>query len=71
MAAYTEITEEEITKILSNYSLGRLIEFTPLSLGISNSNYRIEIKAEDQASFYLLKISNDKGQDQLRKEQLI
>lgn len=71
MAVYTEITEQEINDILSHYSLGRLIEFTPLSLGISNSNYRIEIKSKEGVIFYLLKISNDKGQEQLIKEQHI
>ncbi len=67
MASYTQITLEEAKNILSLYGLKDIVRLTPLSLGISNSNYRVELK--DQT--VLLKISNDKNAEELREEQKV
>ena len=39
MAVYTKLNKEDIEKILSNYSLGRLEEFRGIEDGIENTNY--------------------------------
>jgi homoserine kinase type II len=72
MASYTQITPAEAADILSLYgkfgsNSSASIKLTPLSLGISNSNYRVDLDSET----VLLKISNDKNQLQLAQEQQI
>ncbi|MFZ8933036.1 MAG: phosphotransferase [Bacteriovoracaceae bacterium] len=71
MAAYTELDFEEINQIVGFYDLGTLLDFIPLSLGISNSNYQVEVKNKGIKQKFLLKVSNDKGPQQLHKEQVI
>ena len=65
MASYTQISLEETNDILKLYGLNKVVKLTPLSLGISNSNYRVELESQT----ILLKISNDKNQKQLCDEQ--
>lgn len=67
MASYTQIDLETASTILGLYGLKDIVHLTPLSLGISNSNYKVELKNE----IVLLKISNDKNIEQLKEEQLI
>jgi homoserine kinase type II len=67
MASYTQISPLEAEEILSLYGRTCVLKLTPLSLGISNSNYRVDLQNES----VLLKISNDKNQVQLAEEQAI
>ncbi|MBP9682806.1 MAG: phosphotransferase [Bacteriovorax sp.] len=67
MASYTQIGLKEAEDILNLYGRSKVLQLTPLSLGISNSNYRVDLEAET----VLLKISNDKNQSQLAEEQAI
>lgn len=67
MASYTQITQNDAEEILKLYGRSQVLKCTPLSLGISNSNYRVDLKNES----LLLKISNDKNQEQLAGEQNI
>ena len=67
MGDYTKLGMAEANQILKLYDIGSLRSFVGLSLGISNSNYRL---TTDKGNF-LLKISNDKDQTQLRAEQEI
>jgi len=67
MASYTQIKIDIANKILALYDLGEVLSLTPLSLGISNSNYRVNLKNLT----VLLKISNDKNSTQLADEQEI
>ena len=67
MASYTEITLEEANAILALYGKTKVVNCTPLSLGISNSNYKVQLEDET----VLLKISNDKNPSQLAGEQNI
>lgn len=67
MASYTQISLNDAEKILKLYGRVNVLKCTPLSLGISNSNYRIDLADET----VLLKISNDKNQQQLAEEQAI
>ncbi|MGZ3807194.1 MAG: phosphotransferase [Bacteriovorax sp.] len=67
MASYTQIGLSEAEQILKLYGRSNVIKLTPLSLGISNSNYRVDLIDES----VLLKISNDKNQSQLSEEQSI
>ncbi|MFZ4712529.1 MAG: phosphotransferase enzyme family protein [Bacteriovoracaceae bacterium] len=68
MASYTAITQKEAEQILSLYGNYQIMELTPLSLGISNSNYQVLLKDHPPL---VLKISNDKNTDDLREEQKI
>lgn len=67
MASYTKISLEEAQEILKLYGIPQVKELTPLSLGISNSNYRVYTGERN----LLLKISNDKNITQLTEEQRI
>lgn len=67
MASYTQIGRDEAEEILKLYGRSNVLKCTPLSLGISNSNYRVDLSDE----VVLLKISNDKNQSQLAEEQAI
>lgn len=67
MASYTQISLAEAEEILKLYGRSKVVKCTPLSLGISNSNYRVDLPNET----VLLKISNDKNQQQLADEQAI
>jgi homoserine kinase type II len=67
MASYTQIGQKEAEDILKLYGREGVLKMTPLSLGISNSNYRVDLAGES----VLLKISNDKNQLQLAEEQAI
>lgn len=67
MASYTQISTHEAQEILKLYGLGEIEKITPLSLGISNSNYKVELNNKR----VLLKISNDKNKTQLEDEQSI
>jgi homoserine kinase type II len=67
MASYTQIGISEAEQILNLYGRSQVQKLTPLSLGISNSNYRVDLPQET----VLLKISNDKNQLQLSEEQAI
>lgn len=67
MASYTQIGPLEAEEILQLYGRSKVLKLTPLSLGISNSNYKVDLEGES----VLLKISNDKNQLQLGEEQAI
>ena len=67
MASYTQIGPQVAADILKLYGRKDVVKLTPLSLGISNSNYKVELLDET----VLLKISNDKNQLQLSEEQSI
>lgn len=67
MASYTKIALNEVEDILKLYGVSEIGETIPLSLGISNSNYKVITKSKT----YLLKISNDKGYEDLSHEQEI
>jgi homoserine kinase type II len=67
MASYTLIEHNDAEEILKLYGLSKVLKLTPLSLGISNSNYRVDLESQS----VLLKISNDKDQHQLAEEQAI
>lgn len=64
MGDYTKLRLEEANQIGEIYDLGEIQELAPLSLGISNSNYKIVTNEQT----YLLKVSNDKNIDQLSDE---
>lgn len=67
MASYTQINHKDAEEIMALYGRRNVVKYTPLSLGISNSNYRVDLEHET----VLLKISNDKNQLQLSEEQAI
>jgi len=71
MGNYTNLTSKEAKEILTFYSLGELLDISPLSLGISNSNFKLTTSKNGLENDYLLKISNDKNQEELIGEQQI
>src|SRR5690606_18353207 len=68
MGDYTRLDKSAAAEILALYRDDKLENLMPLSLGISNSNYRVELK---DGTSLLLKVSNDKDRDQLLAEQSI
>ncbi len=64
MGAFTKPTKKDVNQILSLYGFGPAISFTPLGHGISNSNFKVILKDRN----LLLKISDDKGEEDLLKE---
>jgi len=71
MGHYTDLTLDEAQEIFNIYSLGQVETIAPLSLGISNSNFKVIIKRNDLNQPFLLKISNDKNKNELTEEQQI
>lgn len=67
MGHYVNLTLKEASAILSQYRFSPVLEIHPLSLGISNSNYKIVTREKT----LLLKVSNDKDMDQLEREMQI
>lgn len=67
MADYTKLSTETAQEIIDLYSLDKVVSIKPLSLGISNSNYEVQLTSKK----VLLKISNDKNIDELVDEQRI
>lgn len=68
MAFYTSIGPEDASKIIDLYNLGEIRTLVPLSHGISNSNYKVELISGQAV---ILKISNDKNVAELLEEQSI
>ena len=70
MGDYTHLEFHEAQSLLKQYSLGdkKLSKLEPLSLGISNSNYKLEFS---NGCRLLLKVSNDKKIEDLEGEQNI
>lgn len=64
MGDYTKLTQDQLREILQHYNIGDLLQFKSLSLGISNSNYRVQTTQDT----YLLKVSNDKNKIQIQQE---
>ena len=71
MGYYTNLTLKEVQDILNFYSLGEVKEVTPLSYGISNSNFKVLVIKDGLSKPFLLKISNDKNKNELNGEQEI
>lgn len=67
LGSYTKVERKQASEILELYALGPARELSALSLGISNSNYKVITDSGN----WLLKISNDKGIDELKQEQEI
>ncbi len=68
MAGYTEVTIQEAEEILSLYGFEKVHSIEALTFGISNSNYKVTLKNNDAL---ILKISNDKGFEELVGEQQV
>ena len=66
MGDYTKLTHKDASEILKIYGKEGLegLELKALSLGISNSNYKVVTEQET----LLLKVSNDKNHDELGEE---
>lgn len=64
MGDYTKLNREQAQAIANLYEIGAIEEIDPLSLGISNSNYKV---VTEEGTF-LLKVSNDKGMEDLQGE---
>lgn len=64
MGDYTKLQLSEAQAIANLYGIGKINELQSLSLGISNSNYKVE----SEEGTFLLKVSNDKGQEELQGE---
>lgn len=67
MGSYTKLKKNDFIKIMALYGIYDFVSYAPLSLGISNSNFRV--KTNDLE--YLLKVSNDKCFDELLGEQAV
>lgn len=68
LGIYTRLQAEDIHQILNLYGLADANFIEPLSLGISNSNYKIQTERGENV---ILKVSNDKNKVELLEEQEI
>ena len=60
MSVYTKITEDELSKHLLGYSIGKAISLTGISDGIENTNYLLKT---DQNEFIFTIFENIKKED--------
>ena len=42
MAVYTDITDDELAKLLADFDLGEALSFKGIAEGVSNSNFLLE-----------------------------
>ena len=56
MAAFTTFSEEILARYLKMFGQGRLIDYSPISTGIDNSNYFVELEKEGQTTEFVLTI---------------
>ena len=62
MAAFTTFSSESLSRYLIMYELGELVKFTPITQGIENSNYFIEIADQTVSTEYrFLDANNPSG----------
>ena len=47
MAVFTKINKTDISKIESNFKLGKVINYHGIKKGIENTNYYLEFKIEN------------------------
>jgi homoserine kinase type II len=59
MAAFTTFSFDSLARYLIMYELGELVQFTPITQGIENSNYFIEISDQSISTEYVLTIAED------------
>ena len=64
MASYTKLSLNDADLILKSYNLGTSLKLTPMTLGISNSNYMVETNGGK----WVIKIFNSKTLDELNEE---
>ena len=50
MSVYTTVKPAQLEQFLSRYSVGKLVSFSPIAAGITNTNYRLDT---DQGDFVL------------------
>jgi len=44
VAVYTEVTDSQLSAFLRNYNIGALVEKTPITEGVENTNYQIDTR---------------------------
>ena len=66
MSVYTKITEEELSRHLLRYSLGKAVSLTGISDGIENTNYLLKT---DQNEYIFTIFENIKKEDVLLIEE--
>ena len=41
MAVYTEVSDDELTRFIAGYPLGRLLSYKGIAEGVENTNYLV------------------------------
>lgn len=54
MSVYTQLSEHDIRKLLTQYNLGQLVTFAGVAAGVENTNYRLTLKKDDVETAYFL-----------------
>lgn len=54
MSVYTELSQQDVERLLSAYDLGQLVSFAGVSAGIENTNYRLTLSRGDTHTTYFL-----------------
>ncbi|HKR88536.1 MAG TPA: homoserine kinase [Phenylobacterium sp.] len=62
MAVYTDITDDELAKLLADFDLGEAVSFKGIAEGVSNSNFLLET---DQGRFILTVYESRTRQEEL------
>ncbi|MEJ6685116.1 MAG: homoserine kinase [SAR86 cluster bacterium] len=57
MAAFTSFSESALSRYLCMFELGELVSCSPIAAGIENSNYFVNLQADDVISEYVLTIN--------------
>ena len=62
MAVYTSLTAADVSDLLSHFDLGELVEYSPISAGIENSNYAVTTSQGE----YVLTLFEHHAPDEVR-----
>jgi len=54
MSVYTQLSQQDIQSLLTQYNLGQLVAFEGVAAGVENTNYRLTLKKGGQETAYFL-----------------
>lgn len=65
MAVYTELTQQDINKLLTQFNLGELSNFRGIEGGVENTNYFVTLDQDGKQSEYVLTLFEDLNYEEL------
>lgn len=65
MAVYTQLSQSDITNLLAQFDLGKLVSYKGIEGGIENTNYFVTLEQNNQQTDYVLTIFEEFGMEDM------